>query len=152
MTPEAYTVDEVITGTRHLRGVHGVYAILNAATGKAYVGGTVDLCSRLRTHRCKLIKGTHTQSLQRDWEKFGADSFWFLVLEVVPFVVDIGLRELYWQKKYRATGGLYNRFDGRDFQHHKIWSGAEPSMDRVYYKLHRLRLKEMGSINRANEH
>lgn len=62
----------------------GVYAIRNTRTGKAYVGSSVDMQRRRRTHWRELRNGTHgCAKLQRSWLKHGADSFAFEVLETV---------------------------------------------------------------------
>lgn len=61
----------------------GIYAIKNAVTGKAYVGSSVDLARRKRTHFRDLGKGVHRSTkLQRSWAKHGAAAFTFEVLEL----------------------------------------------------------------------
>lgn len=63
----------------------GVYAIRNIRTGKAYVGSSVDMQRRRRTHWRDLRTGTHgCTKLQRSWAKHGPDCFVFEVLELAP--------------------------------------------------------------------
>ena len=63
----------------------GVYAINNLATGKSYVGSSVDLQRRRRVHFRHLRQGTHhSVKLQNSWAKHGEATFVFEVLELVP--------------------------------------------------------------------
>lgn len=59
----------------------GIYKIEHLASGKLYVGSSVDLRRRLRHHKQHLIAGTHhSVKLQRAWNKYGADAFEFSTL------------------------------------------------------------------------
>jgi group I intron endonuclease len=58
----------------------GVYSILNNVNGKRYVGSSVDIETRMLTHRSKLRTGKHHSSkLQRAWDKYGESAFEFSV-------------------------------------------------------------------------
>jgi group I intron endonuclease len=63
--------------------VIGVYAIVNRATGRAYIGSSIDVRERLKAHRSLLRRGKHhCIRLQRAWNKSGQSAFVFqLVLE-----------------------------------------------------------------------
>ena len=62
----------------------GVYTIVNAVTGDAYIGSSVDMPMRMSRHRALLATGRHYNSkLQADWDSFGEDAFLFDVLEAV---------------------------------------------------------------------
>jgi group I intron endonuclease len=62
----------------------GVYAIVNLTTGRRYVGSSVDVFARWKTHYSTLRKGTHhTRALQGDWDSFGPQQFSFVILETV---------------------------------------------------------------------
>lgn len=74
----------------------GIYAIRNLNNGKFYIGSAVKLSGRFRTHLCDLRKGRHhSQHLQRSWNKHGAESFAFEVLELCP-ADDLITREQWW--------------------------------------------------------
>lgn len=62
-----------------------IYIITNAVNGRQYVGSSVDVQGRWRTHARTLDNGTHhNRKLLRAWEKDGASCFQFEVLETVP--------------------------------------------------------------------
>ncbi len=59
----------------------GVYLIKNLLNGKVYVGSSVDLQQRWRSHRGELREGTHwNKHLQSAWNKYGEESFAFIVV------------------------------------------------------------------------
>lgn len=60
----------------------GVYAILNLIDGKRYIGSSVRVGKRLENHLSQLRKGCHVNTyLQNSWDKYGEQSFTFLLLE-----------------------------------------------------------------------
>lgn len=64
----------------------GVYAVRNRANGKVLVGTSLNLPGMLNRLRFQLTLGgyrTHP-ALQEDWNRYGADSFSFEVLDVLP--------------------------------------------------------------------
>lgn len=53
-----------------------IYKIINKENGKFYIGSTIDITERRRTHFRQLKKGEHhCFHLQRAYEKYGKDSF-----------------------------------------------------------------------------
>lgn len=62
----------------------GVYKIINRVNNKYYIGSTVDtFIKRLNHHYHALLRGTHKNShLQRAWNKYGEDSFDFVIVEI----------------------------------------------------------------------
>ena len=75
----------------------GIYQIANNRNGKIYIGSAVNLNSRFRTHLCRLKKGNHHSIyLQRAWNIDGAKNFVFIVLEHVPDVKQLIIRENYY--------------------------------------------------------
>lgn len=75
----------------------GVYKITCQVTGKLYVGSTVDFAIRWRAHTGALRRASHKNNyLQRAWDKYGADSFVFEILEQVKYREDLAKREQYW--------------------------------------------------------
>jgi len=66
------------------KGVPGIYAIVNLKDGKRYVGSAVCLGTRARAHENQLAGNRHfNRRLQGAWNRDGADSFRFDVIEVV---------------------------------------------------------------------
>lgn len=60
----------------------GVYQITNTVNGKRYIGSSVNVHRRLLDHRRKLSRGAHhSAALQAAWNKYGAESFVFSLLE-----------------------------------------------------------------------
>ncbi|WPB77312.1 GIY-YIG nuclease family protein [Archangium violaceum] len=64
----------------------GVFAVRNRANGKVLVGSSLNLPGILNRTRFELATGIHRTSpaLQEDWARYGADSFSFEVLDVLP--------------------------------------------------------------------
>ena len=59
----------------------GVYAIVNKADGKRYVGSSWNIESRWKKHISLLNAGKHHSiHLQRAWNKYGAKNFDFVIL------------------------------------------------------------------------
>lgn len=59
----------------------GVYGIRCRKTDKWYIGSSVDVLSRFKTHKYLLQAGRHhCTKLQRAWNKYGKDSFAFSIL------------------------------------------------------------------------
>jgi hypothetical protein len=62
----------------------GVYQIRNTASGKSFVGASVNLPAILNRHRSELRAGGHrNRELQKDWDEFGAEAFEFEVLDTL---------------------------------------------------------------------
>lgn len=62
----------------------GVYAVRNTATGKSFIGSSIDAPSRLNRMRTQLQSGLHpNRVLQDDWKRLGADAFELVVLDTL---------------------------------------------------------------------
>lgn len=60
----------------------GIYTIRCVANNKAYIGSARNLRTRWKKHTYNLRKNTHHNChLQRAWNRYGADSFVFSVIE-----------------------------------------------------------------------
>lgn len=84
--------------------------IVCVTTGKSYVGSSMhSIFKRMTTHRTHLNNNTHHSiKLQRAWNKYGADKFWFTSIEFVAPHLCIE-REQYWMNVYKRLGKLeYN--------------------------------------------
>lgn len=64
----------------------GVYAVRNRANGKVLVGSALNLQGMINRIRFELATGIHRTypPLQEDWNRHGADSFSFEILDVLP--------------------------------------------------------------------
>lgn len=64
----------------------GVFVVRNRANGKVLVGSGLNLQGMLNRIRFELSTGIHRTypALQEDWNRHGADSFSFEVLDVLP--------------------------------------------------------------------
>lgn len=59
----------------------GIYEIVNTTNGYRYIGSSMAIRTRWRTHRWHLGRGTHhSPHLQASWNKHGAGAFAFRVL------------------------------------------------------------------------
>ena len=59
----------------------GVYCIRCKVNNKAYIGSSANIKKRLSNHKSSLKAGKHiNKQLQEDYNKYGADSFLYLVL------------------------------------------------------------------------
>lgn len=62
--------------------MQGIYQIRNIENNKIYIGSSVDIEQRFRTHRNNLDKNKHgNYKLQGDWNSYGDENFKFEVLE-----------------------------------------------------------------------
>jgi len=60
----------------------GIYAILNQATGKGYIGSSINMARRCREHHRKMSAGTHeSPKLLADCATYGVQAFRFVVLD-----------------------------------------------------------------------
>jgi len=63
--------------------VSGIYKITCSANGKFYIGSSVDVNKRFRTHKARLNEGKHhARYMQNCWKKYGKDNFTFEIIEV----------------------------------------------------------------------
>lgn len=94
----------------------GIYRIVNTVNGKGYVGKTgMNFGDRWDSHRSLLNSGKHDNPLlQRAWDKYGAESFSFEILEVVDDAKLLNSLEIKYISKYREIGLSYNLHDGGD--------------------------------------
>lgn len=92
----------------------GVYAVINMAEDKAYIGSSVySLRHRMIGHRTKLRNGKHSnRDLQEAWDRCGGSAFVFCILEefdgnnrTESYVRD---REQHWLDIYRSKDLVYN--------------------------------------------
>jgi group I intron endonuclease len=85
----------------------GIYAIVNTATGKGYVGSAVNLAKRWTRHKYLLRHGIHDNGhLQAAWIKYGERAFAFEIIKRCP-LLDLIAQEQEWIDYYWSNNGLY---------------------------------------------
>ena len=93
-----------------------IYGICCKRSGRVYIGRTYRLEARIKEHFYELRKrrktcykdGRHTMSeMQKDYDKYGEESFQVYIIEdnVPPELVQE--REAYWIEKYKADDVRY---------------------------------------------
>jgi group I intron endonuclease len=90
----------------------GVYRIThNIACGLSYVGSSININSRMRSHRNQLRRGNHhCKALQSAWAAYGEHAFALEILELINDEAVLADRERYWTNVYRdQVGGGLNR-------------------------------------------
>lgn len=89
--------------------MEAIYRITHKASGTTYVGSTVNVKKRWRTHKSQLRRGNHDNPyLQAAWDKYGAKAFEWAILEDGLADGDLTEREQYWLGEYRQRGAVYN--------------------------------------------
>lgn len=90
----------------------GIYQIVNKINNKRYIGGTLDLRERLANHISELRNNRHHSIyLQRAFNKYGINNFYFEILELCDSNWDIieKLEQKYFEKyKENFTQNTYN--------------------------------------------
>lgn len=88
--------------------VSGIYVILNVKSRKIYLGQAQSIRKRWDDHRSALNRNKHkNRHLQAAWNKYGADSFKFQILEYCS-VETLSEREQHYLNIYMPKGLCYN--------------------------------------------
>lgn len=86
-----------------------IYKIRNVVNQKFYVGSTINMKERARTHRNKLRGGKHhTPHLQAAWNKYGEECFVFEVVEEVGSIDELQDVEDRWLTEHVGQPHCYN--------------------------------------------
>lgn len=81
----------------------GIYAIRNTNNNKLYIGSSIELSKRIRSHINMLKNGTHhSPHLQYAWDNDGSKAFSLLILELVEDESKLIEREQYWLDFYKS--------------------------------------------------
>lgn len=136
----------------------GIYMIRNKSNGKVYIGQSVDIYLRWKSHKKNLQKGCHRNiHLQNAWNKYGEDNFEFLIIEECN-EDRLTKQEQYWIDFY---GGLnstdnYNKRDAGSIGHlsvehkHKISLGNKGKIHSAeWVNKHRQAIKGRPSWNKG---
>lgn len=91
-----------------MNSVSGIYVILNKKNGKIYLGQAQNLHKRWKDHRaCLNTNQHHNPHLQLAWNKYGAKSFQFKILERCT-VDQLDEREQHYLNIYMPKQICYN--------------------------------------------
>lgn len=83
--------------------VSGIYQIKHIASGKIYIGSSINIQLRWNVHTYELNKNKHhSPYLQRAWNKYGADAFEFSIIETC-FVFALIFREQHYINLYHPA-------------------------------------------------
>ncbi len=90
--------------------IQGVYRILNTINGKCYIGSSVNIKARWRSHRTAMrAKTSECVKLQRAWNKYGEQSFSFNIVEIISGnKEELYKREQYYIDFYDSVRRGYN--------------------------------------------
>lgn len=87
----------------------GIYIIKNFANECFYIGQSVDMFVRHLQHWSELRRQVHcNKKLQRDWNKYGEECFWFEVLEYCS-IDELNFREQVYLDAYVGIRHCYNK-------------------------------------------
>lgn len=86
----------------------GIYFIFNIVTRNLYVGSTVNFKKRMNRHILELRNSKHCNThLQNAWNKYGMESFIFIVVEYTS-IENLIEREQFWLEQFDFEKQLYN--------------------------------------------
>jgi group I intron endonuclease len=75
--------------------MQGIYKIINKLDNKYYVGSSINIERRWKAHLSSLKKNTHkNDKLQNAWNKYGEESFLFIVVKELPLATESELRKV----------------------------------------------------------
>lgn len=81
----------------------GIYKIENKVNGKVYIGQSINIEERWRTHRNMLRRNGHyNKHFQNSWNKHGEENFDFSVIENVSDTKQLSPREIYWIDYFKS--------------------------------------------------
>ena len=86
-----------------------IYKIRNVVNQKFYVGSTINMKERLKTHRNRLRRDRHhSPHLQAAWNKYGEECFVFEVVEEISSVEALQAAEDVWLAEHVGKPHCYN--------------------------------------------
>ena len=88
----------------------GIYMIINNINGKKYIGKSVDLKRRLKSHQVDTFNPNSAEFntvIHKAIRKYGLNNFTFSIIEECK-EENLDSREIYWIKEHGTYGGGYN--------------------------------------------
>lgn len=116
----------------------GIYKIVNKVDGKYYVGSTKDFNNRWRTHKSTLSKNIHPNDyLQRAWNKYGEQSFEFIIIELTNSLKTtlLEVEQCYLDIAKTEHGNCYNlnyKSNGGELSEYSIDKIRQKALKREY--------------------
>lgn len=104
----------------------GIYKIINKVTNKYYIGSSIEIENRLVHHTNQLKGNRHCNiHLQNAWNKYNPDNFEFTILEELPDLDIVEIRNI--EQQY---------LDNSDWDHlYNIAKNVEkPCLNRIFSK------------------
>jgi group I intron endonuclease len=103
-----------VDGIELLPRVPGIYCQMNRLTRQCNIGQSINIQQRCVQHGRELRTGTASNMrIRRDAERYGADVFFFFVLEVLVVTTntrvkrDLNLLELFWVRQFQSHDERY---------------------------------------------
>lgn len=86
----------------------GIYKIESKQTSQVYIGSSLNVEQRIRSHQSLLQRGKHeNERLQQHWNLYGADDMEFSVVEYIEEDL-LSIRESYFIGKYDSFNNGFN--------------------------------------------
>jgi group I intron endonuclease len=81
----------------------GIYQIANLNNNKIYIGSSINVYKRTKTHFNELKNGIHANiHLQNSFNKYHGNNFKFSILEYIEMKTELLSREQYWIDIYQS--------------------------------------------------
>ena len=85
----------------------GIYKITNKVNGKVYIGQSIDIERRWKTHLLNAKNEVQNVLLYQAFQKYGIENFDFSIIEEIP-EEKLNEREQYWIRYYNSYIGFTN--------------------------------------------
>lgn len=115
------------TKKRIFNKIPGIYIVENIATGRKYVGHSINVGMRWYTHLDSLAYGKHVSKLmQDDYDEYGAESFSFRIIETVEKCGDLKERLVKLEQEYMDS----DEWEYNTFRASKKYANSIPAPER----------------------
>lgn len=99
--------------------IQGIYKITNKINNNSYIGKSVDIYNRWRTHKNTAFNASpnnvqYEYALYRAIRKYGIDNFEMSIIEVVADASTLNDREQFWIAYFDTFNNGYNETEGGD--------------------------------------
>jgi len=85
-----------------MKKISGIYSVVNILNNKKYIGCSISIQTRWKTHKKLLNNNKHpNQHLQGAWNKYGKENFLFSIIEICDKSLFVE-RETFWIEFYSS--------------------------------------------------